>query len=67
MVDYTYTERTKAPFDSVKIVKCVVPITGHEQRYRMTVSSYRDDKIMSFVMSKAELESLKLQIKELDE
>ena len=67
MVDYIDVEKTDNPWDHISIAKCVPPITGHEQKYRITAGSYADQDMVTFVISESELESLIGQIKRLKE
>ena len=65
MVDYTCVEKVNNPWDFIEIKKCAVPLTGQQQRYRIKVGSYCDEKIIHFVIDEDELKSLKRQLEEL--
>ena len=65
MADYTCVEKVKNPWDFIEIKKCTVPLTGNQQRYRIKVGSYRDEKIIHFVIDEDELRSFKRQLEDL--
>lgn len=62
MVDFVSMRKVDNPWDFVKIEKCVPPITGHSQKYRLKAGCYADQKIIEFVLDESELASLKRQI-----
>lgn len=65
MADYISIREAENPWDFIEIKKCVPPITGYEQGYRISVGSYTDQKIVEFVIHEDELASLKRQLEEL--
>ena len=65
MADYIDIRKAENPWDFIKIEKCVPPITGHQQGYRITAGSYTDQKIVDFVIHEDELASLKRQLEDL--
>ena len=65
MADFISTRKADNPWDFIKIEKCVPPVTGCEQGYRIKTGSYTDQKIVEFVISEDELESLKRQLEDL--
>lgn len=62
MVDYIHTAKPKLRFDDISVEKLVIPITGWEQRYHITATSYADNKEVSFVLSSSEFKKLKTMI-----
>lgn len=64
MVDFISERKIDNPWDFVSIEKCVPPVTGHYQKYRMKAGSYADGKVIEFVLDEDELASLKRQIEE---
>ena len=66
MADFISIRKAENPWDFVKIEKCVIPITGYQQGYRITASSYIDQKIVDFVIHEDELKALKAQIEAIE-
>lgn len=62
MVDYIHTAKPKLRFDDISIEKLVIPITGWDQSYRITATSYAENKEVSFVLSSSEFKKLKTMI-----
>lgn len=65
MTDFISIRKTENPWDFIRIKKCIPPITGHQQSYRITAGSYVDQKIVEFVINEDELASLKRQLEDL--
>ena len=65
MADFISIRKAENPWDFIKIEKCVTPVTGHQQKYRITAGSYIDQKIVDFVIDEDELKSLKKQLEDL--
>ena len=62
MVDYIHTTKPKLRFDNISIEKLSIQITGWDQSYRITATSYAENKEVSFVLSSSEFKKLKTMI-----
>ena len=65
MADYLSIDNVTNPWDFIKIEKCVPPVTGHQQGYRIKVGFYTEQKVIDFVIHEDELASLKRQLEDL--